>query len=124
MSNVKRFIARYKIEDIRMPLNDEGVKMWRSVAEALELSPDQSAATAQLWRSFRCLLQCRELACVFSVLSYAPISLCCRVWGRPVPEHDAMGVQSLLPVLMHWRRSAALRDVYQRAERSISGMDV
>ena len=58
MSNVKRFIARYKIEDMRMPLNDEGVRMWRAVAEALKLTPDQAAATAQLWRSFRsaCLL--------------------------------------------------------------------
>jgi hypothetical protein len=54
MSNVKRFIARYKIEDMRMPLNDEGVRMWRVVADALELTPNQCAATVQLWRSFRC----------------------------------------------------------------------
>lgn len=53
MSNVKRFIARYKVEEMRMPLGDEGVGMWRTVAQALQLSDSQASETAQLWRSFR-----------------------------------------------------------------------
>jgi len=53
MSNVKRFIATSKIENVRMPLKDEGIKMWRSVAEALKLSREQLDSTSQLWTSFR-----------------------------------------------------------------------
>lgn len=53
MSNVKRFIARYKVEEMRMPLGDDGVGMWRTVAQALQLSPSQASETTKLWRSFR-----------------------------------------------------------------------
>lgn len=53
MSNVKRFIATSKIENVRMPLKDEGIRMWRSVAEALQLSREQCQSTSQLWTSFR-----------------------------------------------------------------------
>ena len=53
MSNVKRSIARYKVEEMRMPLGDDGVGMWRSVAQALQLSPLQASRTTNLWRSFR-----------------------------------------------------------------------
>ena len=53
MSNVKRFIATSKIENMRMPLKDEGIRMWRSVAEALQLSREQYQSTSQLWSSFR-----------------------------------------------------------------------
>ncbi|CAL8464934.1 g4469 [Coccomyxa elongata] len=56
MSNVKRFIARYKVEEMRMPLGDEGVGMWRTVAQALQLSDSQASETTQLWRSFRAKL--------------------------------------------------------------------
>ena len=54
MSNVKRFIARARLEGGRIPVADEGIKMWRGVAESLQLTPDQAAHTAQLWHSFRC----------------------------------------------------------------------
>ncbi len=53
MSNVKRFIATSKIENVRMPLKDEGIRMWRHVAEALKLSRKQLDSTSQLWSSFR-----------------------------------------------------------------------
>ena len=53
MSNVKRFIATSKIENVHMPLKDEGLHMWRHVAEALKLSRDQLDSTSQLWTSFR-----------------------------------------------------------------------
>ena len=53
MSNVKRFIATSKIENVRMPLKDEGLHMWRHVAEALKLSREQLNSTSQLWTSFR-----------------------------------------------------------------------
>ena len=53
MSNVKRFIATSKIENVRMPLKDEGICMWRHVAEALKLSREQLNSTSQLWTSFR-----------------------------------------------------------------------
>ena len=53
MSNVKRFIATSKIENVRMPLKDEGIRMWRHVAEALKLSREQLDSTSQLWTSFR-----------------------------------------------------------------------
>jgi hypothetical protein len=54
MSNVKRFIATSKIENVRMLLKDEGIKMWRHVAEALQLTREQLDATSKLWTSFRC----------------------------------------------------------------------
>lgn len=53
MSSVKRFVARYKVEEMRMQLGDESIGMWRTVVRALELTPRQTAATAQLWRTFR-----------------------------------------------------------------------
>ena len=53
MSNVKRFIATSKIENVRMPLKDEGIRMWRHVAEALKLTREQLDSTSQLWTSFR-----------------------------------------------------------------------
>lgn len=53
MSNVKRFIATSKIENVRMPLKDEGIRMWRHVAETLKLSREQLDSTSQLWSSFR-----------------------------------------------------------------------
>ncbi|EIE20548.1 hypothetical protein COCSUDRAFT_57694 [Coccomyxa subellipsoidea C-169] len=53
MSSVKRFVANYKVEEMRMHLGDEGVGMWRTVALALQLSPEQSDSTTKLWRSFR-----------------------------------------------------------------------
>lgn len=53
MSNVKRFVARARLEDGRMPVTDEGIVMWRGVAESLALSPDQASKTQQLWHSFR-----------------------------------------------------------------------
>lgn len=56
MSNVKRFIAASKIENVRMPVKDEGIRMWRHVAEALQLSAPQAQSTSQLWSSFRCVI--------------------------------------------------------------------
>ncbi|KAK9917739.1 hypothetical protein WJX75_007649 [Coccomyxa subellipsoidea] len=56
MSNVKKFVARYKVEEMRMPTGDEGVGMWRSVVTALDLSHEQCSSTTTLWRSFRAKL--------------------------------------------------------------------
>jgi hypothetical protein len=58
MSNVKKFVARYKVEEMRMPTGDEGVGMWRSVVTALDLSHEQCSSTTTLWRSFRFVLHC------------------------------------------------------------------
>jgi len=55
MSCVKRFIAHSKIEDMRQPLHYEGIRTWKAVALSLDLSQQQSKATTQLWRSFRCV---------------------------------------------------------------------
>ena len=53
MSSVKRFVARAKIEAVRVALVEEGPLMWRAVATSLALTPAQRADIVALWHSFR-----------------------------------------------------------------------